>query len=132
MQSIVGIPRWVQLWMLLLMGTNMASLAFLHTPVGRWTALTFGVVCMFNMPTMMLQGGLTRLLSLPHFAWLPLVVYLYSQLYGAAPLPPGGVRSYALAVLVVNSISLAFDVLEAWRWFTGQREVLGLDRPAPI
>ncbi|MGE3348576.1 MAG: hypothetical protein AB7I35_14200 [Ramlibacter sp.] len=100
--------------------------------MGIWTAITFGVVAMLNMPAMVLQGGLTRFLSLPHFAWLPLVVYLYSQLYGATPLPPGGVRSYALAVLVVNSISLAFDVLESWRWITGQREVLGLDRSTPF
>lgn len=48
MQSIAGIPRWVQLWMLVLMGTNMASLAFLHTLVGLWTAITFGVVGMLT------------------------------------------------------------------------------------
>lgn len=53
-------------------------------PAGLWTALAFGVVGMLNMPTMMLQGGLTRLLSLPHFAWAPLVVYLYEDFIAAA------------------------------------------------
>lgn len=125
--SIAGLPCWVQAWLIVLAGTNMASLAWLDTQVGVWTAVSFALVGAMNMPLMFIQGGMTRLLALPHFLWLGLVAYLLIQLFGADPLPTGSsVRAFALTVLVVNAISLAFDVRDAVRWFRGEREVLGL------
>lgn len=126
LQSMAGLPRWVQLWLPLLFGTNMAALAFLDTEVGRYTALAFAVVCAFNMPMMLIQRGLTRLLAFPHFAWLPLLVYLYGQLWGADPLPAGAVRHYATLVFAFNTVSLLFDAVDAAKWLRGGREVLGL------
>ncbi len=124
--SMNGLPGWVKIWMPMLFGTNMMSIAFLDNAVGRWTAISFAAVCAFNMPMMIVQKGLTRLLALPHFLWLPLVVYLSAQLYGQDPLPPGGLRVYATAVLALNATSLLFDGVEAYRWLKGEREVLGL------
>ncbi|WP_300303969.1 hypothetical protein [Ferrovibrio sp.] len=112
--------------MVILFGTNMASAAFPDSDVGYWTGIAFLVVCGLNMPTMLLQGGLTRLLSFPHFIWVPLVLYLYSRLFGVDALPAGPARPYAVAVLLVNSISLLFDLLEAYRWIRGDRRVLGI------
>lgn len=130
MASITGLPRWVQAWLVLLVGTNMTSVAFLDTDVGMWTAAAIVAVAALNLPMMVIQGGLTRLLSLPHFVWFPLSVFLYGRLQGAEELPVGSsVRSFALTVLIVNGISLMFDVFEVYRWFRGEREVLGLDRP---
>ncbi len=128
LRSMAGLPRGVQLWLPLLFGTNLASLAFLDTEVGRVIAIAFAVVCAFNMPMMFIQRGLTRLLAFPHFAWLPLVAYLYLQLWGANPLPAGSVRNYATLVFVLNTVSLLFDVVDAARWLRGGREVLGLRR----
>ena len=131
--SIAGLPQWVQAWLVVLVGTNLASLAFLDTNVGLWTAAAIVVVGTLNLPMMVIQGGLTRLLSLPHFVWFPLIVLLYGQLHGTNALPAGSpVRIFALAVLIVNGISLLFDVLEVYRWFRGEREVLGLDRSEPV
>ena len=125
--SIAGLPRWVRAWLVVLAGTNMASLAFLDTQVGVWTAIAFAVVSAMNMPLMLIQGGMTRLLALPHFVWLALVAYLLPQLFGAQPLPAGSsVRAFALTVVVVNGISLLFDVVDTLRWLRGEREVLGL------
>lgn len=126
-KSMMGLPLWVQLWLPVLFGTNLVSLAFLDTEVGRMTAIAFAVVCLFNLPMMFLQRGLTRLLAIPHFAWLPLLVYLYGQLWGAEPLPAGSMRTYALLVFGCNSFSLLFDVVDAFKWVRGQREVLGLE-----
>lgn len=128
MESVMGLPRWVQLWLPILFGTNMASLAFLDQAVGRYTAMAFAIVCLFSMPMIWIQRGMTRLLAFPHFAWFPLVYYLYGQLWGSQPLPPGPIRTYALLVLAFNSISLAFDVMDAAKWLGGRREVLGLRR----
>lgn len=126
--SMFGLPRWVQGWMAILFGLNMASFAFLDTRVGMWAAAAFAVVASLNMTLMYLQRGLTRLLSFPHFLCLPLMPYLFLSLYGSEPLPPGNLRNFATCLLVVNSASLAFDTLEAIRWVRGDREVLGLDK----
>lgn len=128
LKSMMGLPLWVRFWLPVLFGTNMASLAFLDSEVGRYTAMAFAVVCMFNMPMMFIQKGLTRLLAFPHFVWLPLVVYLYGQLWGSVPLQSGSVRSYATLVFACNTFSLAFDVVDALKWLFGGREVLGLEK----
>lgn len=129
-RSIVGLPAWVRLWLVILAGTNMASLAFLDTEVGRYSALAFMLIGCFNMPTMFIQGGLTRLLSFPHFFWIPLEIYLLSKL--TAPGALDTIRpdtAFALAIFTVNAVSLMFDVLESARWLGGRREILGLSRP---
>ena len=36
---------------------------------------------------------------------------------------------YAILVLVVNAISLVFDLLDSWRWLRGERETPGLEAP---
>ena len=104
------------------------SFAFTSTPEGWWIAIAFAAIASINMPTMVMQGGMTRFLSLPHFIWLPLVIYLYGQLYGATPLPDGNHRSFVTAIFTLNTVSLLFDVLEAYRWLSGRREILGLAR----
>lgn len=126
--SMMGLPLWIQLWLMALMGVNMASVLFLDTPVGFWTAVAFGVVCMFNMPTMMIQSGMTRLLSAPHLVWVPLLIFIYGQLSGVSGAELSGpIRFYAIAVFTVNGISLLFDVLEIYRWIGGRREILGIE-----
>lgn len=125
--SISGLPTWVKIWLVILATSNMLSLAFLDTESGIWTAAAFAIVGILNMPMVFVQGGLTRLLSIPHFVWVPLLVHLYPRLVG----PNAIARSdpeylFALSVLIVNSVSLMFDALESYRWLRGQREILGL------
>ncbi len=126
-RSILGLPAWVKIWVIILASTNMASFAFLHTQTGRWTAIAFVIVGCFNMPMMFIQGGLTRLLSMPHFVWAPLLVYIYPRVFGAHALDwSSPEHTFALAVFTANGISLMFDALETFRWLSGRREILGL------
>lgn len=127
-RSFMGMPRWVRIWVTLLATTNLASLGFLDTAIGFWTAVAFGVVAAFNMPMMIIQSGLTRLMSFPHFVWVPLLIFIYPKLFGADALEPGSaVYIFGLAVFTVNGISLLFDVYESVRWLRGDREVLGIE-----
>jgi len=126
-RSLAGIPLWIQLWLVVLAGTNLASLVFLDTAAGRWTAAAFTVVGVFNLPLVVIQGGLTRLLSFTHLVWVPLLFVLIRQLiepdFATADT---ATRFFVMAVVAVNGISLALDVVEMWRWSRGEREVLGL------
>lgn len=126
-RSIVGLPAWVKFWLMVLAGTNMASFAFLHTDTGRWAAMAFAIVGAINMPMMFVQGGLTRLLSLPHFVWAPLLIHLFPKIIGPSALDHADPEFlFAAALFAVNGISLMFDALESVRWFGGRREILGL------
>lgn len=66
-RSPAGLPRWVQLWLLIQVGLNSSSLAL-------------AVIDTVNLPMVVLQAGLTRLLSFPHPVWLPLLAFLLDQL----------------------------------------------------
>ena len=125
--SISGLPTWVKIWLVILATTNMLSVAFLNTETGVWTAIAFAIVGMLNMPTVFIQGGLTRLLSIPHFVWVPLLVHLYPRLIGPYSVAHSDPEYlFAVSVFVVNGVSLMFDALESYRWLSGQREILGL------
>ncbi len=125
--SLMGLPLWVRLWLVVLALTNMSSLALLDTDSGRWTAVAFAAVGVFNMPMVYVQGGLTRLLSVPHVLWVPLVIHLVRKLSVDDAIAPGSDEYIlAVAVVVMNGTSLLFDALESWRWLSGRRELLGL------
>lgn len=125
-RSFRGMPLWVRIWVSVLATTNTASLLFLDTAIGAWTAIAFVVVCTFNIPMMLVQHGLTRLMSFPHFVWVPLLIFLYPQLFGQSPVEPGSlVHIFGILVFAVNGISLLFDIYESFVWLRGGREVLG-------
>ncbi|MHA1536226.1 MAG: hypothetical protein ACTSUD_01610 [Alphaproteobacteria bacterium] len=125
-RSFRGLPLWVRIWVTLLAASNLASLGFLDSAIGVWTAIAMAAVVVLNGPMMVIQGGLTRLMSFPHFVWAPLLVFIYPRLFGADALEPGSpVHIFALAVFTVNGISLAFDIYESIAWLRGGREILG-------
>ncbi len=131
MRSFLGLPHWVKAWMTLLIGVNMAAFWLLDTEIGFWTALALFVVLALNMPAMIVQAGMRRLLSLPDFVWLPLVIFILYRLFGPAPVAADSVEfRYGLLIVIVNGISLGFDVYESRRWLRGEREVLGLAKQA--
>lgn len=81
------------------------------------------------MPMVYIQGGLTRLLSVPHVIWIPLLIHLIRRLFvDHAIAADSDEYVFAAAVVAVNGISLLFDALESWRWLAGRREILGLHK----
>ena len=127
-RSIAGLPRWVQGWVAILIATNLASLWFLDHPIGQWTAIAAIAVAAMNLPIMVVQGGITRLMSFPHMVWVPLLFFIIEQLVGAGgPAVGSAVWAFGATVFVVNLISVMFDLLDIVRWLNGEREILGLD-----
>jgi len=127
--SFQSLPLWVRLWVgAVLVPANSLPFFFLDTATGQIAAWAALFVAVTNAPIMLQQRGMSRLMSVPHLlAWFPLVAWLVLRLAGATPL---SVAETALAwlLLIVNSLSLVFDVLDTWRWFAGERDIPG--RPA--
>jgi hypothetical protein len=127
-QSFRALPTWVQWWVAgVLVPTNAAPFLLLDTMSGRAGALASIIVLAGNVPLMLVQRGMSRLLSVPHLlAWTPLVAMLAARLLFAKDMTPAE-SVLAMLLLVVNGSSLLFDTVDAWRWLCGQREIAGHD-----
>ena len=122
--SFRAMPRWVQLWMAcVLVPVNLMPFLLLSTPTGRAAALATLVVMLGGLPIMLAERGLSRLMSVPHLvAWIPLVTLLVIWLMHGRPMSPAE-TGLAVTLVVVNTISLGFDVVEFVRWCLGGRAV---------
>ena len=123
-----ALPLWVQVWVgLVLVPVNVAAFFMLDTETGQYTAIAALFVALTNGPLMIVYQGMNRVLSLPHLvAWGPLVYLLALRL--ASETMATGEWIYAVLIVVVNGISLVFDLLDSWRWLRGERETPGLSR----
>ncbi len=121
-QSFRRLPLWVQIWIAaILVPVNLASLLFMTEPQGSLVAaLAVGGMAP-NLSIMLRDHGFSRAMALPHLLiWVPLVIVLIGLLTGGAALPVE-YRQFLTLLLVINTVSLAFDCLDALRWWRGER-----------
>jgi len=117
-------PLWVQIWVaVILVPVNLAPLFFLGEPYAIWVAVLSIGGMIPNLPIMLAERGLSKRMALPHvLIWPPLVVLLGWLLSG--PVGDGGAYATLLmVVLVVDLISLGFDIPDALRWLRGERDI---------
>ena len=127
-RSIAGMKLWVKIWLMMLGPANMLAFLYLDTDIGFWSTVAGGLVVAMNMSMLFAMGGVTRALSLPHMIWVPLLVYIFPRIIGPEALDPTSAEfRLGVTIFVFNSISLAFDFLESYRWLKGEREILGLE-----
>ncbi len=119
-QSFAVLPLWVKVWTGLLSTVNMASLAFISQPSGGIIAtLVFSGIGL-SMIAAIYSGGLSRLVGLGHvIAWIPLIVILVFT----PPLATGAHNAYLTLLLVINTVSLVFDINDFRLWLAGERAV---------
>ena len=125
-QSFFSLPRWVIVWVLLvLIPVNTASFALFGAPSGQWAAIAWIFVMVVNTGTLFYYGGVTKSMSIPHLvAWVPLEIFLLMRLAGGEMEPAGAEFGYAVLLAVINGISLVFDGYDSYRWLRGEREVV--------
>lgn len=127
--SFRSLPGWVQVWVgCILIPANVLPFFLLDSWSGRAAALAALFVVATNVPIMWAASGMSRAMSLPHLlAWIPLEVALAMRLSGAVGALPAGQAEIALAVvlLIVNGVSLVFDMLDSWRWLRVERDMPG-------
>lgn len=122
---------WVQVWVgLVLIPVNAASFVLLDYRSGQMAALAAAFVVATNIPIMLRERGMSKLMAIPHlFAWGPLTVFLVSRLidHSIMPMIAPLEQAYAVVLIAVNGVSLVFDVVDSWRWIKGDRAV-----PRPV
>ena len=123
LRSFVSLPKWVKFWMLFILGpVNFACLFFLSEPEGVFTAsLVFAGVLLSILPVFF-ERGVSRVGSFGHLVpWTILVLHIVFA-------RPDGISAvfnvYLTILALVNSISLAFDYMDAYKWFRGDRAVV--------
>jgi len=132
--SFKSLPLRVRLWIAgWLVPVNAASIFFLGTPVGLWTAISAGLVGVSNTWLALRLGGLSRALAFPHLVvWIPLCIAIAARLTGPDAGSIGRTEYiYGVVVLTTNIISIGFDLVDAYRWIAGDRSVPGQGSKGP-
>jgi hypothetical protein len=122
--SFRSLPIWVQVWVLgILIPVNASAFVFLELQSAQWAAWAAMFVVATNIPIMLRERGLSKLMALPHLiVWVPLEIMLLLRLAShPALLEPEQIFSFV--ILLVNGIGIAFDTFDTWRWLRGDRAV---------
>ncbi len=116
---VLRFPMPKNLWSVLLMTMNAASLIFIQTPYGQavFAAAIAGLVIMLFI---YMKQGFVRLLGVGHIFWIPLLIWLALNL-------PDKNEDLALywwivGLLCTNSISLVVDIIDLGRYVRGERQ----------
>lgn len=110
-------PLWIPLWVSLLMLVNFASAAFWSEPTARLILITFMVSSMLMMG-LYSRFGFAKVLGLGHVLWIPLLLHVLTRL----PHASGTFKIYLIVWSIATAISLAFDVVDVWKYFTAWKK----------
>ena len=111
-------PLWVSLWVLFRMLVNMASLAFWQEAVTQLILLNFLASAMLMMG-LYARYGFTKILGLGHFPWIPLLVYVVTQISAAE----ASFKRYLLVLSVSMALSLVLDTIDVWTYFSKRTRI---------
>ena len=116
-------PIWIPAWVMALMVVNIASLGFWSESLAKAILITFMISAMLMMG-LYSRFGFEKVLSMGHILWIPLLVYVLIQIPNAA----SGFKSYLMIWSLFTAISLVFDVVDVWKYFTTQKTALSTRR----
>ena len=103
-----------------LVPVNAAAIFFVAAPLGVWVAVLAIGGLLPNLGVMIVERGFSRTMAWTHLVmWPPLVAMIVWLL--AQPDVAGGYRLFLLLLLVVDVVSLIFDMNDARRWVKGDK-----------
>jgi len=131
-KSLFALPPWVIVWMLVfLIPINMSGYFLLEYDTGWWVAALGGSAIILNMVLVLINGGFSKVLAIPHVVfWLPLELILIVH-WMNAPAMGSFEQTYLVIVLLINGISLGFDLYDTRQWWRGNRKIAGYESETP-
>jgi hypothetical protein len=120
--SFFSLPRWVVVWMLVILGpVNMAAVFFIHEPGGPIIASLVFAGVFLSLLSVPFERGLSKLTAVGHLLpWTILIAYIVF----AAPEGSATYEIYLTVLAIVNGISLVFDYMDSLKWVRGDRQVV--------
>jgi hypothetical protein len=109
-------PAWIPIWVLFQMIANIASVGFWSEPLAKVIFLTFMVSAMLMMG-LYSMFGFEKILGMGHVLWIPLLVYVLMEI----PIAKDTFKSYLIIFSVTIAISLAFDIVDVWKYFSSRK-----------
>lgn len=109
-------PLWVIAWIHILVVANLGAFAFWGEPLAQW------IIGIFLVQVMLMMGiysffGYEKIMGLAHAFWFPLVAYILLNLADYS----GAFFNYLIGLLVINTISLVFDIIDVIAFFKSRR-----------
>jgi len=111
-------PAWLP-WLAVIVTLNIIVPLLLISHPEAQLMLASTMASLLTMMLIFSRKGYVRLLGIGHIFWVPALFWLAGRL---AEAPPGWLRRWILAVLVVDSLSLVIDAVDVVRYARGERE----------
>ncbi len=113
------LPWYWRIWGMLLFAANIvAPLIFIQRFEGQ-VVIAVSLVNALLFTILTRYTGFSRLLSLAHILWPPMIVYLFTRLDAV---PADSAASVWLRILLVlNSLSVLIDITNVYRYCAGER-----------
>ena len=115
--DLVQQPVWIPIWVLFLVVINVASVAFWNDePLARTIFVTFifSVILILGLYS---RFGFEKIMAMGHLPWVPLLIYLLMEI----PTASETFKSYLVVLSVSIAISIVFDVVDVWKYFTRRK-----------
>ena len=112
-------PIWISLWVVFLMIINVASILFWNEPLAKIIFVTFMLSAIFMMG-LYSRFGFEKILGMGHVLWIPLLVYVLMEVQAAND----AFKIYLIILSVTFVVSLVFDIVDVWKYFTCRKKNL--------
>lgn len=115
---------WIVLWAYYLIILNLSSAVFWNEPFAKLTFLTF-IISYSSIIWLYAHFGFEKIIGLGHIFWFPLLYYLLPQIAESS----GSYQIYLVVLSVSLIVSLAFDTVDVWNYFTREKSPESQPRP---
>lgn len=134
-ESWKSMKLWIKVWLFYLNAIFIFSIFFIGTHESiTWILLTYISSGPYLMVFIIPSNGLSRVLGLAHIVpWTPLCLYLILLMFYPDKLyldtdeqiTSSPLFAYLIVLLVSVLACLSFDYYDVYRWFKGERYILG-------
>eukprot|EP00916_Digyalum_oweni_P020494 GHVL01034169.1.p1 GENE.GHVL01034169.1~~GHVL01034169.1.p1 ORF type:complete len:175 (+),score=5.21 GHVL01034169.1:54-578(+) len=137
--ALLAAPLPISIWVTWLLLCNIFSFVFIYDLIGWFAIGSILFILLINSIILSKYKGLCRIMGLPHLlVWIPLIALILIRLSTDMIPSIGGITKegrltpesniylflYSVILLITNTISVLFDIVDTIRWFRGDREVI--------
>ena len=119
-QGVMRSPLLVRLWLMLLVAANLGAPLFFLGRLEAQVVLACFLASAALMTILTDLTGFTRLLSVGHIFWVPLLFWLWDRLDQIPAQDAFGI--WIRVLMTANFVSLVLDIVEVIRYIRGERE----------